>query len=458
MISTTFNESGMPSKKDATILVVDDERFVRQSLKMILNDHYEVLLAASSQEAVFIFSQNTVDVILLDIQLPDADGVELIDVLKDMDPYVEIIMVTANKEVQKVVQAMKAGAFDYMAKPFIVEDIQIAVSHAVEKRGLMRQINYLKGELQRVQHFERMVGADKKMLEIYDLISKVAGSGGAVLIQGESGTGKELVARAIHNVSPRKEHPFVVINCAAIPSTLMESEIFGHTRGAFTGATNTTVGKLETGNNGTVFLDDVDTLDLAMQAKLLRVIQEREFERLGSTKLVSVDIRFVASSNKPIDKLIKEGRFREDLYYRLNVFPIYLPPLRERISDLPILLDHFSRVNARNTGSPPKSFSPAAICKLNEYDWPGNVRELQNLVERLSVIVREPVIEPHHLACLQPDRTENCVLALKDAVRSFERRYIMQVLEQSGGNRKAAAEILGVHRNTLLGKIQQLGL
>jgi DNA-binding NtrC family response regulator len=458
MNQTLLMKSKYDNKNETSILVVDDEKSIRQSLKMFLEDFYNVYIAGTAAEAEEILSKKSIDVILLDIRLPDKDGVELIKDLKDIDPDSEIIMVTAIKEVQSAVQAIKSGAFDYLVKPFVVEDIQIAVSRAIENRGLKRQVSYLKGELQRIQPFEKMVGTDKKMLQVYELISKVAVSGGSVLIQGESGTGKELVARAIHNLSPRKNDPFVVINCAAIPSTLMESEVFGHTRGAFTGATSTTIGKIELGNKGTVFLDDVDTLDLAMQAKMLRVLQEKELERLGSTKLIPVDVRFVAASNKPLKQLIDENKFREDFFYRLNVFPVHLPPLRERKGDIPILLDYFSEIQARNTGYPPKSFSSEAVGTLTKYDWPGNVRELQNLVERLSVIVKEPVIENHHLTGFQSSGNDNGSTGLKEAVNSFERRYIREVLDQTGGNRKAASKILGVHRNTLLAKIQQLGV
>jgi len=446
------------NEKKASILIVDDERGVRRSLEMLLEDFYHVHAARTGTEAVEILSKKSMDVILLDIRLPDKDGVELIKDLKDLDPDSEIIMVTAIKEVQIAVQAIKSGAFDYLVKPFVVEDIRIAVSRAIENRGLKRQAGYLKSELQRIQPFEKMVGSDKKMLQVYELVSKVAASAGAVLIQGESGTGKELIARAIHNLSPRKAYPFVVINCAAIPSTLMESEVFGHTRGAFTGATSSTIGKIELGNKGTVFLDDVDTLDLAMQAKMLRVLQEKELERLGSTKLIPVDVRFVAASNKPLKQLIDENKFREDFFYRLNVFPVHLPPLRERKGDIPILLDYFSKIQARTTGSSPKAFSSESIATLTQYDWPGNVRELQNLVERLSVIIKEPVIENHHLSGFQSSGKDRAATGLKEAVNSFERRYIRDILDQTGGNRKAASKILGVHRNTLLAKIQQLGV
>jgi two-component system, NtrC family, response regulator AtoC len=458
-MNTNLSHVSIGDKKDnISVLVIDDERGVRKSLRMFLKDFYNVFVAGTGSEAVEILSKKSIDVILLDIRLPDGDGVELIKVLKDIDPDVEIIMVTAIKEVQSAVQAIKSGAFDYLVKPFVLEDIQIAVSRAIENRGLRRQVSYLKSELQRMQPFEKMVGTDRKMLQVYELVSKVASSAGAVLIQGESGTGKELVARAIHNLSLRKDSPFVVINCAAIPSTLMESEVFGHTRGAFTGATSTTIGKIEMGHKGTVFLDDVDTLDLPMQAKMLRVLQEKELERLGSTKLIPVDVRFVAASNKPLNQLIDENKFREDLFYRLNVFPIHLPPLRERKGDIPILLDYFSKMHAKNSGRSPKSFSSEAIATLTEYEWPGNVRELQNLVERLSVIVKEPEITNLHLVGLQSSRKEEGTTGLKEAVNSFERCYIRDILDQTGGNRKEASRILGVHRNTLLAKIQQLGL
>jgi DNA-binding NtrC family response regulator len=458
MNNLLFENSPIHKESNASILIVDDERDIRSSFKRVLRKLYNVYLAGTGAEAVDILSKKSIDVVLLDIRLPDANGVELIEVLKNIDPEAEIIMVTAIREVQSAVKAIKSGAFEYLVKPFVIEDIQIAVSRALEKRGLMRQVSYLKSELQRIQPFERMVGSDRKMLQVYDLVSKVAASAGSVLIQGESGTGKELVARAIHNLSPRKEHPFVVINCAAIPSTLMESEVFGHTRGAFTGATSTTIGKIELGHKGTVFLDDVDTLDMGMQAKMLRVLQEKELERLGSTKLIPVDVRFVAASNKPLQKLIEDNMFRGDLFYRLNVFPVQLPPLRERKGDIPLLLDYFSKIQARKTGIQPKSFSSGALATLKDYSWPGNVRELQNLVERLSVIVAEPVIENRHLVGFQASPKERCPTGLREAVSAFERGYIRQVLEETNGSRKKASEILGVHRNTLLAKIQQLGL
>ena len=438
-----------------TILVVDDERGVRESFNMVLKDHYQVLMAQTGSEAVDIFSKNYVDLVLLDIRLPDVDGVDLLRKLKVTEPGVEIIMITAVKSIQTAVQAIKSGAYEYIIKPFDVEEVLTVINRALEKRRLVKEVTYLRDELKRVHPFEKMVGNDKKMNAVFDLITTISRVDGAVLIQGESGTGKELVARAIHNRSPRKKQPFVVINCAAIPKSLMERELFGHIRGAFTGAIESRMGKLEIATNGTVFLDDIDSLDISMQAKLLRVIQEKEFERLGNTKVIKVDIRFVAASNKDIHKLIEKGEFREDLFYRLNVFPIKLPPLRERRSDIPLLLVHFLKLLAQHTGRPEKKFSDKALRSLVKYDWPGNVRELQNLVERLVTITPGPVIRQKDISVINIPKRGVGDMALKDAVTTFERQYINEFIDFYQGNRKVVADKLGIHRNTLLAKLKE---
>jgi len=445
-------------KKNHTILVVDDENGVRQSFNMVLKDDYNVLLSDSGQQASDIFINNKVDLILLDILLPDAGGLELLEKFKEADPNTEIIMVTAVNEVQTAVKAIKLGAYEYIIKPFVVDDVLTVIKRAMEKRSLVKEVAYLKDELERYCPFEKMIGKDKNMIKIFELISIVSQSDGTVLIQGESGTGKELVARAIHNRGSRHKEPFVVINCSAIPATLMESKVFGHNRGAFTGATHTSVGKLEIADKGTIFLDDIDSLDINMQAKLLRIIQEKEFERLGSTKVVKVDVRFVASSNKDLRELILQEEFREDLYYRLAVFPIELPPLRKRKGDVPLLLNHFLELNSTNTGKPPKMFSKEAIDILTEYDWPGNVRELQNLVERLFAITKNSVIHLKDISTFDIDKREIKDMTLKQAVSTFEKNYISEVLKSVDGNRKKAAEQLGIHRNTLLSKTLELGL
>jgi DNA-binding NtrC family response regulator len=444
--------------KKSTILVVDDEYGIRRSFNMVLKDEYHVLLAGNGNEAIDIFTKNPVDLILLDILLPDIDGLALLEKLKGLDPNTEIIMVTAVKEIKTAVKATKLGAYEYIVKPFVVEDVINIIKRALEKHNLVKEVTYLKHELERHNPFEKIIGEDKKMREIFDLISSISESDGAVLIQGESGTGKELVARAIHNLSPRKTLPFVVINCAAIPATLMESEIFGHSKGAFTGATSTTIGKLEIANKGTVFLDDIDYLDIIMQANLLRVIQEKEFERLGSTKVIKIDVRFLAASNKDLKDLISRGEFREDLFYRLNVFPIELPPLRKRRGDIPLLLNYFLELRAKNTGKHPKRFSETALKVLMEYDWPGNVRELQNLVERLFTITKNSVIQLKEVSSFDLPESQIKDIPLKEAVQTFEKQYIAEVLKAVNWNRKRAAEMLGIHRNTLLAKINELGL
>jgi len=445
-------------KKNATILVVDDERGVRQSFYMVLKDEFKVLLAESGSEAIEIFSKNAVDLILLDILLPDSDGIDLLEKFMEMDPNTEIIMVTAVKEIQTAVKAIKLGAYEYIIKPFNVDEVLSVIHRALEKHSLVKEVTYLKYELERYQPFEEMVGDTKKMRKIFEMIATIAQSDGTVLIQGESGTGKELVARAIHRLSLRKDHPFVVINCAAIPSTLMESEVFGHNKGAFTGAVRTSIGKLEIAHKGTVLLDDIDSLDINMQGKLLRVIQEKEFERLGSTKVIEIDVRFIAASNKDVEELISKGELREDLFYRLNVLPVMLPPLRERRDDIPLLLNHFLKIHSKDRNRPAKAFSQDATKILMKYDWPGNIRELENLVERLSTLCKEPIIHLKDIPMFTITKTEIKDMPLKSATKTFEKQYIGAVLESVNGNRTKASKILGIHRNTLLAKINELGM
>ena len=442
----------MVKEKQGTILVVDDENGIRQSFKVLFKDSFHVLLAETGKEAIDLLTDNSVDVILLDILLPDVNGLDLLERLKQVDPIPEVIMVTAVKDVQTAVKAIKLGAYEYIIKPFLVDDVLNIVRRALEKRSLLREVTYLRDELQRYHPSDEIIGKDEKILKIFELISTIADSDSAVLIQGESGTGKELIARAIHKLGPRKDHPFVVVSCAAIPPTLMETSLFGHHRGAFTGAIQSALGKMEIANNGTVFLDDIDTLDVNMQAKLLRVIQEKEFERIGSAKVIKVDVRFVAASNQDLPEMIRNGLFREDLFFRLNVFPIYLPPLRERRKDIVLLLTHFLESNARRTRKAPKRFSEEAFQTLVSYDWPGNVRELQNLVEWAFTTSKEAVIELKDLSTLNIRKEKPGKRTLKEAVDAFEQQYIRAVLDSVGGNKTKAAEILGIHRNTLLGK------
>ena len=444
--------------KNSTVLVVDDEHGVRQSFKMVLKENYQLHFAEDGKTALDIFKQKHIDLVLLDILLPDLDGLNLLKQLKEIEPATEIIMVSALKEIASAVRAMKLGAFDYITKPFEVDDLLAVVKRALERKKLQKEIVYLRDELERVQPFEAMVGRSAQMKAVFSLISRVAQAQGpgTILIQGASGTGKELVARAIHNRSQRKDQPFVVVNCAAIPTTLMESELFGYSKGAFTGAMENRSGKLEIADSGTLFLDDIDLLDINMQARLLRVLQEKEYEKVGSDRVVHVDIKFIAASNKDLRRLIAKGNFREDLFYRLNVFPIELPPLRERKEDIPELLNHFLGQNGKNNGRPAKSFSKKAIQALVDYDWPGNVRELENFVERLFIISRGAIIRQEDVLPLQRRNTRRETQALKDAVADFERQHIKAVLAAADGRRGEAAKILGIHRNTLAAKINDL--
>jgi DNA-binding NtrC family response regulator len=440
----------MNTRPKATILVVDDEQGIRQSFNMVLKSQYNILMADCGKDAIELFSKNSVDLILLDIILQNENGLDLLVKFKELDPNAEVVMVSAVKDVKTAVRAIKLGAYDYLEKPFFVEDILKTVNRAMEKHNLVKEVAYLRGELERNHPFDKIIGKDQKMEDIFDLISSIANTEGSVLILGETGTGKELIARAIHKLGSRCDQPFVVINCAAIPKTLMESEIFGHTKGAFTGAAQSKTGKLEIGEKGVVFFDDVDTLDVAMQAKLLRVIQEKEFEKLGSTKLVKLDARFIASSNKDLKELMGKGEFREDLFYRLNVFPIELPPLRERRGDIPLLLEYFLDIYAKKAGKTPKKLSDSSLNFLVEsYDWPGNVRELQNLIERLATITKGDIIYLKNVNGFGEERKEINDIALKDASELFKKQLIKEVLERVGGNRTEAAKILGIHRNTI---------
>ncbi|MEW6188038.1 MAG: sigma-54 dependent transcriptional regulator [Thermodesulfobacteriota bacterium] len=444
--------------KKPTILVVDDEFGVLQSFKMVLKDRFEVLLSETGVGALKLFNKNHVDLILLDILLQDGNGLDLLQKFKELEPAVEIIMITAVKDIQTAVKAIRLGAYDYILKPFDVEDVLKIIQRALEKKDLLRKVVYLKNELGRFSAFEEMVGKDDTMMGIFDLISMISASDGTVLIQGESGTGKELVARAIHNRSSRKDQPFVVINCAAIPPTLMESEIFGYQKGAFTGAVTTVSGKLELADGGTVFLDDIDSLEINMQAKLLRVIQEKEFEKVGSHKLITLEVRFIASSNKNLLHLIGQGKFREDLYYRLNVLPIELPPLRTRTKDILLLINYFLDYFSRKTGKPLKTVSAEAVRILTSYDWPGNVRELKNLMERLTTIVRGPEITLSDVSMLTITESPFQPLPLKEAVGVFEKGHIQQVMERVKFDKNKAARILNIHRNTLVNKLNEYDL
>jgi len=446
-----------------TVLVVDDDAGLRESFRVILEDEYEVLGAADGLAALDVLRSRQVDLVLLDIRLPDMDGIEVLDRLKNLDAQVEVILVTAVKTVRTAVAAMKLGAFDYLTKPFDEEEVLGLIRRALERRALEREVVFLRSELARARDFDQLVGQHVEMQKLQQIISQVARTTSTVLITGESGTGKELVARAIHRQGPRHDKPFVPVNLPALSETLMESEIFGHERGAFTGAYQRKLGKFEAASGGTLFLDEIGALKPELQAKLLRVLQEREVERVGGTRAIKVDVRVIAATNVDLKSAVANHGFREDLYYRLNVVPIRVPALRDRRQDIPLLADHFIRKYNQAFNKRVERLSAEALAVLDAYAWPGNVREFQNAIERLVTLVDGPVIEssdlPLELAL--GDRNARAAgtdgLPLKRAREEFERQMIARVLERVRWNQSEAARLLGMHRNTLKLKVAKWG-
>ncbi len=444
-----------------SILVVDDDHAVREALNFFLKDNYQPIPVSSSSEAIEkIQKLPVIDLVLLDINMPDQNGIETLQKIKEIDPEAEVIMVTANKTAEAAVKAIKYGAYDYVTKPFDNADLTAIINRALEKKNLKRMNVLLQSE-----HEMPMVGKSAAIQAIYSMIEKVADADSTVLIHGESGTGKELVARAIHKKGNRSEKPFVAVNCAAIPGELVESEFFGHERGSFTSAVARKIGKFEYANDGVIFLDDVGELPLPIQAKLLRVLQEKEIVRVGSNQVIPVDVRVIAATNDDLPTLVKQQRFREDLYYRLKVVPIELPPLRARREDIPLLIDHFLRKNAAEQHKHIHHIEPEVLELLTNYTWPGNVRELENLLEMLVLLATKDTITSQDLpaniltnqALLEtPEQSD--MITLKRARHQFERQFILRILEKLRWNQTKAAKIMGIHRNTLILKMEELGI
>ncbi|KAF0132752.1 MAG: two component sigma54 specific Fis family transcriptional regulator [Candidatus Saganbacteria bacterium] len=450
--------------KKAIILIVDDEESLRDSMRILLSADYDLIFAANGNEALQILKNNSPHLIFLDIRMPDMNGLEVLSKIKEMDLDIDVIMVTAMNTVSYAVEAMRRGAYDYLTKPFDIEAIQAIIEKALEKRKLAQENVYLKEEIEKKYQFEKIVGKSSAIYEVFSLITSIAKSESTVLIQGESGTGKELAARAIHNLSGRGKKLFVAVNCAAIPENLLESELFGHERGSFTGAFERKIGKFEFADSGTIFLDEIGSLPLSMQGKLLRVLQEKEIERVGGLKPIAVDVRIISASNRDLRKLIEEGKFRIDLFYRLNVIPINIPPLRERKEDVALLVDHFIKIYSKEFSKGIKGLTQKALKIFENYSWPGNVRELQNLIERLIVLAKGPIIDENHLPkeITDPETELNSpgfsYLSFKDAQMKFESSFIRKALLKTGGSKNKAAKMLGIHRNTLLNIEKKLGL
>jgi DNA-binding NtrC family response regulator len=444
------------------ILVVDDEMIVCESCQRILEEEgYEVEIALSGKEAFEKMKAHPFDIVITDLKMPGIGGMEILRTFRKEYPDSIIIMITGFSTVETAVEAMKLGAFDYIPKPFTPDEVSIVVKKAIEKKSLMLENIYLRQELQEKYGFHNIVGKSKKMQEIYRIIAKVAMTDSTVLITGQSGTGKELIARAIHFNSPRREKQFVPVDCAVLSENLLESELFGHVRGSFTGAVTTKPGLFEVADGGTVFLDEVGNISLSIQAKLLRVLQEREFTPVGGTKAKKVDIRLIAATNRDLEKMIKEEVFREDLYYRLNIVPLYLPALKERQEDIPLLAVHFLKKYAEEMGKAIKGFTPEAMERLMRYPWPGNVRELENVIERTVVMIDDEMIRVEHL--ILPGQQEKEILEnqipmtsgeLKEikkqvrekAVEEIERAFILSALERHQWNVTRAAEEVGMLR------------
>lgn len=447
------------------VLVADDEEIMRDVLYALLSgEDYIVDLAEAGNQALAMLRENTYDVMLLDLLMPDMDGLEVLQKLQNLEDKPAVIVLTAFATLEKAVKATKLGAFDFIAKPFKNDEILLALRNALEQRRLRVENLLLKQSLRSRYSFKNIVGKGVAMQQVFQLISQVAPSRSTVLIHGESGTGKELVAKAIHSSSPRADAPFMTINCGNIPSELLESELFGHVRGAFTGAASSKKGLFEAADGGSLFLDEVGTLPVEMQAKLLRVIQEREFRRLGGLESIKVDVRIIAATNRDLQEAVRQGTFRDDLFYRLNVIAIKLPPLRERSEDIPLLVDHFIKKYSEENNKDASAIEPSAMKALMDYDWPGNVRELENVVERAIVLSSgKPItidLFPKNLTAGFPPAPKRTTAAdaipLKERVSEYEKSLILDALETTRWNQKKAAEILLVNTTTLSEKLKRL--
>jgi len=447
------------------VLIVDDEEIIRDVLETLLErEGYEVTSAETGTEALKAFEADPHDLVLLDLMLPDRSGLEVLREIRRRDPDAVVVIVTAYSSIEGAIEAMREGAFHYIPKPFQNQEVLLTVEKGAERRKLTEENRRLKQELSRQYGLGRIVGKSETMRKVFDLVRLAGPSKSTILVEGESGTGKELVARAIHTHSPRAGAPFVTVNSGSMPTDLLESNLFGHVRGAFTGAIANKKGLFEVADGGSIFFDEIGTVSLETQAKLLRVIQEKEFMRVGSVDTQKADVRIIAATNVDLKKMVGEGRFRDDLYYRLCVITIAIPPLRERAEDIPLLADHFVRLYASENNKTITGLHPDVMKALLDYDWPGNVRELENAIERAVVLCPGGVIGLELLpeTVLQPDRTEVPIrlpengATYKDLVEDYERRLVRTALRRTGGVQKRAAELLRMKPTTLHEIIKRL--
>ena len=446
------------------ILVIDDEEHMCWALeKGLRQEGYQVITATRGKQGLELLRNETPSLVILDLKMPEMDGLEVLIKAKDLLPNLPVIMITAHGTIDTAIEAMKLGATDYITKPFDLDELKLVVKQAIMVSHLQEEVSFLRSELNK--RYGRIVGNSQAIQDVCTLIERVADSNATVLITGESGTGKEVSALSIHQLSSRREKPFVPINCAALPESLLESELFGHEKGAFTGAVARKLGRFELANHGTLFLDEVTEMPLSMQVKLLRVLQERQFERVGGTESIKVDVRVIAATNRDPLESIRNGTFREDLYYRLNVLPIHLPPLRERKEDISLLVMHFlEKFNPSHN----QFISPDAMGLLLSYEWPGNIRELQNVVERAVILSQGHEIKSHHLPkeiqrtpTSKIEEQQELIINFPDQGISFEdveKELILKAMEKSNGNQTKAAQLLGITRSALLYRAQKYQL
>ncbi|NWG04833.1 MAG: sigma-54-dependent Fis family transcriptional regulator [Syntrophaceae bacterium] len=452
------------------ILVADDEQSMREFLEIMLKkEGYKVSLAANGEEVVKLIENDLFDLVLLDIRMPKLDGIATLKKIKAITPETIVIMITAYASADTAIKAMKEGAYDYITKPFKVEEIKLIIKNALEKKNLQTENILLKQVVRDRYHFGNIIGQSPKMVALYDLLEKVSPTKTNILITGESGTGKELVAKAIHYNSPRKEKPFVTLNCGAIPESLIESELFGHMRGAFTDAIATKKGLFEVADEGTIFLDEISELPLLMQVKLLRVLQDKEFKRVGGTEDIRVDVRIISATNKDLEGAVREKLFREDLFYRLNVIQIKLPPLRERREDIPLLAHHFLKKYSEELNKNILKISPETLQLLLRYEYPGNVRELQNIIERAvalegtqelmavnlnSYLSEQPLLKKGAIDIDLPNEG----IDLEKIVEELERTLLLKALDRTRGIKKKAAELLHINFRSMRYRLEKYGL
>jgi DNA-binding NtrC family response regulator len=446
------------------LLIEDNERMAKVLARHMEIEGHQVILAQDGAAGLEAFRQQKVDLVLTDLKLPDKSGLEVLQALKDENPMVPVVVMTAHGTIETAVKAVKDGAFDFLQKPIEPEHLLLIIGKALETRQLVTENLILKEELQSRE--TKLIGQSRLLVDAQEQAKKVAGGTTTVMLRGESGTGKELFARLIHVLSPRKNGPFIAINCAAIPKDLLESELFGHERGAFTGAATRKIGKFELADEGTIFLDEIGDMELGLQGKVLRVLEGDRFMRVGGTTKVKADVRLIAATNKDLEAAVATQAFRADLFYRLNVFPIIMPPLRERRDDIPLLVDHFLGVYARELKKDVKTVSPEALDLMMRLPWTGNIRELQNCIERAVILCDGRVVKPEHLgislripfATEEPSVTDGLQAVSGAASRAAETKLIERVLGETGGNKSRAAEILQVSYKTLLTKIKDYGL